>query len=232
MIKLYGFGEKFGLVDASPFVVKVDLFLRVSALTYEPIADFKSLKKSPKEKLPFIEDDGIKIGDSSFILKYLSKKHDIQLDTKLSDEQKATAYLYTKALDDSLYWCLMYSRWVSADTWPLLRLAFFSDLPRVLKFIVPSLVKKNVIKSLHLQGLGRHSHNELLGLTDTLMHSLSDVLAENDYFFGDTISNFDIVAYAHLCQFISVNFDNEFNLLAKKYNNLVNFCQRIEKQFY
>lgn len=32
MIKLHSFGANFGVVDPSPFVVKVDLFLRVTNL--------------------------------------------------------------------------------------------------------------------------------------------------------------------------------------------------------
>lgn len=61
MIKLYGFGQAFGVADASPFVVKVDLFLKLSGIEFEYIGDFNQLKKSPKNKLPFIDDNGKKL---------------------------------------------------------------------------------------------------------------------------------------------------------------------------
>ena len=35
MITLYGFKEGFGLIDASPFVLKVDAFLRMAQLPYQ-----------------------------------------------------------------------------------------------------------------------------------------------------------------------------------------------------
>lgn len=56
MIKLYGFGKRFGVVDGSPFVVKVDLYMRMASIEFEVESDFNAIKKSPKGKLPFIED--------------------------------------------------------------------------------------------------------------------------------------------------------------------------------
>ena len=91
MIKLYGFGKAFGVVDASPFVVKVDLFFRLAEIDFEYISDFNQLKKSPKNKFPFIDDNGTKVGDSAFILKYLTEKYDIKLDVHLDETQKSTS---------------------------------------------------------------------------------------------------------------------------------------------
>lgn len=232
MINLYGFGQSFGVIDASPFVVKVDLFLKLAKLEYTFLADFNHLKKSPKNKLPFIEDAGKKIGDSHLILQYLTQKYDIKLDDFLSAEQKAQAALYTKALDESLYWCLVYSRWVKEDTWPIVRDTFFGELPVPLKWFLPNIIQKDVKKTLVRQGFGRHSEAELLSISDEHFAALSTLLGDKDYFFGEQICSFDTVAYAALCEFISVDFFNNFNQQARKYENLVQYCQRIEKNYY
>jgi len=232
MIKLYGFGQAFGVVDASPFVVKVDLFLKLSGIDFEYIADFNQLKKSPKNKFPFIDDNGTKVGDSAFIFKYLTEKYNIKLDDHLNDVQKARASLYTKALDESLYWCLVYSRWVKEDTWPLLQDAFFSQIPIPFKWIMPSIIRKDVKNTLKRQGYGRHSETELLTIADEHFSALSALLGESDYFFGDKISSFDAIAYAALCEFISVDFFNSFNQQARKYDNLIQYCERIETEYY
>ena len=166
MIKLYGFGKAFGVVDASPFVVKVDLFLKMAQIDCEHMSDFNQLKKSPKHKFPFIDDNGTKVGDSAFILKQLTEKYDIKLDVHLDATQKAQASLYTKALDESLYWCLVYSRWVKDDTWPLLKDAFFSEIPIPFKWIMPNIIRKDVKNTLRRQGYGRHSETELLTIAD------------------------------------------------------------------
>ncbi|WP_206483601.1 glutathione S-transferase family protein [Thalassotalea sp. G2M2-11] len=232
MIKLCGFGSAFGLIDASPFVIKVDLFLKLANIDFEFVGDVNHLKHSPKGKLPYIEDAGEKIADSHFILQYLTKKYHVTLDDHLTSEQKAQATLYTKALEESLYWCLVYSRWVKADTWPVIKATFFNELPVPLKWFIPSLLQKNVKKTLFRQGYGRHSETELLSIADEHFAALATLLGEQPFFFGEQPSSFDAIAYSFLSEFISVDFFNSFNQQARTYTNLVQYCQRIEAQYY
>ncbi|NQY37041.1 MAG: glutathione S-transferase family protein [Alteromonadaceae bacterium] len=232
MIKLYTFGPCFDVMDASPFVVKVDLFLRMANLPYETDADFNHLKISPKGKLPFIEDNDVKIGDSEVIIEYLTQTYGIQLDSFLTAEQKAFAHLTTKSLDENLYWCLVYSRWMRDDTWPIVNETFFGTLPFLFRLFVPNMIRKGVKKNLHGQGIGRHSNEEILEIADKSFTALSTLLADKDYLFGDQVCSFDAAVYSMLCQFISVNFYNEFNALARKYQNLIKYCERIENKFY
>jgi len=232
MIKLYGFGGAFGVLDASPFVVKVDCFLKLAGIEFEYIGDFNNIKKSPKNKLPFIEHNGKKVADSAFIFKYLTEQYDIKIDAHLNEQQKAQAALFSHALDESLYWGLVYSRWIKEDTWPVINEAFFGQLPMPLKWFLPKMIRKGVSKTLKSQGFGRHSETELLTIVDEHFAALSTLLADKDFFFGDKPSSFDAVAYAALCEFISVDFFNSFNQQARKYDNLVQFCQRIEGKYY
>jgi len=232
MIKLNGFGKGFGVVDASPFVIKVDLFLRIAKLPFECESDFKNIKQSPKHKLPFIEDKGLKVGDSAMILQYLTNSYEIHLDDFLTEQQKAQATLISRALDESLYWCLVYSRWLKDDTWPIISDEFFSKIPAPVKWFLPNIIRKDVKKTLHRQGFGRHTESEMLTITDEHFSALSTLLADNAYMFGEKVSSFDAVVYSHLVQFIGVEFTNSFNELARKYDNLVQYCQRIETDYY
>ena len=232
MIKLYGFGKSFGVIDASPFVVKVDLFLRITGLEYKSVNDFGHIKQSPKHKLPFIDDRGLKVGDSSEILQYLTNNYNLTLDDFLSVQEKAQAALYSRALDESLYWCIVFSRWVKDDTWPIISQTFFAKMPAPIKWFLPNVIRKDVKKTLYRQGFGRHSEQELLLIADKHFSALSILLADKNYFFGDNICSFDAVLYSHLIQFILVDFDNSFNQQAKQYDNLVKYCQRIKAKYY
>ena len=65
MIVLYGFGPGFGLPEISPFVTKTEVQLKMAGLAYgkekaRPMA-------SPKGQLPYIDDEGEAIADSTFI---------------------------------------------------------------------------------------------------------------------------------------------------------------------
>ncbi len=236
MITLYGFGKHFNVMDPSPFVVKVDLFMRMANIPYQVKHGAEYLKMSPKSKLPFIDDDGKTIADSTAILSYLTEQYQVTLDAELTPEQKAQAYLITKSLDEGLYWCLVYSRWILDDSWPFTKNAFFSKLPIPLRWLVPSVIRRTVKKNLHGQGVGRHSTEEILAIADKSLQALSTLLADNDFFFGQQHTSFDAVVYSHLCEFISVQFEggfeSKFTQQAKNYPNLVQFCQRIENKFY
>ena len=223
-------------MDASPFVVKVDLFMRMANIPYQVKHGAKYLKMSPKGKLPFIDDGGKVVADSEAILTYLTEQYQVTVDDALTPEQKAQAYLMTKSLDEGLYWCLVYSRWILDESWPFTKHAFFSKLPIPLRWLVPSVIRRTVKKNLHGQGVGRHSPEEILAIADKSLQSLSTLLADKNFFFGQQHTSFDAVVYSHLCEFISVHVENGFESIftkkAKSYQNLVQFCQRIENKFY
>ena len=102
MITLYGSGPNFGLPDASPFVTKAETLLRMSKLPFEK--SLMSFSKAPKGKIPYIEDDGQLLGDSTLIRWHLEKKYGIDFDQGLSAEQLAIAWAFEKMAEDNLYW--------------------------------------------------------------------------------------------------------------------------------
>lgn len=63
MITLYSFGPGFGLPDPSPFVTKAEVLLKMAELPYR--SDTTGFKKAPKGKLPYIDDGGEIISDST-----------------------------------------------------------------------------------------------------------------------------------------------------------------------
>jgi len=232
MIKLFGFGPAFGLVDPSPFVVKVDALLRLSGLPYELVNDFSAFRRAPKGKLPLIEDEGQIIPDSYFIYEYLRDKYQLNIDEHLTKEQQGLAYLLTKSLDENFYWCVVYSRWIREDTWPIVKAALFGSMPLPMRYIVPVIARSGVKSSLQKQGLGRHSEKEILQIFEHSLKSLSDVLGDKNYFFGEKASSFDACAYAFLSALIFADLNNAFNDMAKSYPALVDYCHRFKKEFY
>jgi glutathione S-transferase len=231
MITLYGFGENLGVKDPSPMVLKVETYLRMAGIAFTCENNIENLKKAPKGKLPFINDAGKIVADSQFILEYLKKNH-VDLDEHLSDEEKAQAYLLTKSLDENLYFCLAYSRWMVDDTWKVVKKAFFSDMPPIIKTIVPNMIRKKLKNTLYAQGLGRHSHEEILHITHQSFQALSDILGNKKYFFGEHPCSFDASAYGMLASAIETSINDEFTQMARKHENLVSYCKRIKIQFY
>lgn len=232
MITLYGFGEGFGLVDASPFVLKIDVYLRIAGLEFERKSDIANLRNAPKGKLPYIVEGGKTIADSAFILDYLNSKPGVSLSSGLSPEQRAQAYLIAKSLDENLYWCLLYSRWIREQTWPLTRVTFFGSLPFPMRRVVPFIVRRSVRSAIYKQGLGRHSDSEIQQIFIYSLDSLSVLLGNKSYFFNDKPSVLDVCVFGFLAQFILADIDNDFNDIARRYENLASFCRNIHKRYY
>uniref|UniRef100_UPI0018EDA2F3 glutathione S-transferase N-terminal domain-containing protein n=1 Tax=Aquitalea sp. ASV15 TaxID=2795104 RepID=UPI0018EDA2F3 len=68
MITLYVFGPAFGLPDASPFVIKAEMLLKLSGLPYRKQPG--SMRRAPKGKLPYLDDDDRRVPDSTLIRLY------------------------------------------------------------------------------------------------------------------------------------------------------------------
>lgn len=232
MITLYGFNEAFGLVDASPFVLKIDAYLRMAGLEFERKSSIDNLRSSPKGKLPYIVDNGKTVADSAFILDYLNSKPGVTMYSDLCPEQRAQSYLIAKSLDENLYWCLLYSRWTRDQTWPVIKTTFFGSLPFPMNRLVPTIVRRSVRSALQKQGMGRHSDVEIQQILVNTLDSLSILLGDKSYFMNDKPGVLDACVFGFLAQFILADLDNDFNSIARRYENLSAFCYQIHARFY
>lgn len=232
MITLYGFGTRFGLPDISPFVLKVDAFLRINKLEFNRKNGLPYLRSSPKGKLPVIDDSGKTVADSSFIFEHLIETHKLRIDDWLTEEQKALAYLISKSIDENFYWCLIYGRWISEESWPRVKNELFQRLPLPVRLVIPHVVRKGVKDSLFKHGMGRHTDNEIHDIARKSLQSFSDILGEKPYIFGDQPCSLDATLYGFLAQAILIDMDTSMTRLARSFPRLVSYCERLQAEFY
>jgi glutathione S-transferase len=110
MITLYAFGPLFSLPDPSPFVMKAEILLKMAGLPHK--IDLNGFRTAPKGKLPYINDDGERIADSTFIRSHIERKYKFDFDRGLSAEQRAIAWAFEKMAEDNLYWTVVDARWM------------------------------------------------------------------------------------------------------------------------
>ena len=232
MITLYAFGPAFGVADPSPFVLKTDAFMRINNIEFNSIASAKNFQKAPKGKLPFIKDGDEIICDSFFILKHLKEKHNLKIDDNLSAEQLAQAHFIGKAVEESLYWCIVYFRWIYEKNWPIIKHEFFSKMPFPLKIIVPFFARKSVKNALNGHGLGRHTEEEILTIAKSHLEALSTLIGEKEYCFGDKPCSLDAIVFAFLAEIYLVSLTSPLSELASSYTNLKKYCQRFQAKYY
>src|SRR6266536_5185281 len=89
-IKLFQFPRIFGIPNVSPFCCKLETWLRIAGIPYE-VVDTPDPRKGPKGKLPFIEDAGVRIADTSLIVDHLVMTRGVDPDARLDASQRAIA---------------------------------------------------------------------------------------------------------------------------------------------
>ncbi|MGI9511089.1 MAG: Tom37 metaxin N-terminal-like domain-containing protein, partial [Geminicoccaceae bacterium] len=163
MIKLYQYPPSWGM-NVSPFTLKLETWLKLSGLDYQVIP-VRNPGAAPKGKLPFIEDDdGTRIADSSLIIDHLKRTRKIDPDHELTERQRAEAISLQRLFEDHFYFIQSYSRWIDPVGWETVRPVFFSFLPPGIRGPGAALIRRQVRRALHEEGLGRHSREELYAM--------------------------------------------------------------------
>ena len=230
MITLYTFGPAFGLPDPSPFVTKAEVLLKMAGQPFQ--TDTGSFNKAPKGKLPYIDDDGVRIADSTFIRWHLEKKYGVDFDRGLSAEQRAIAWAFEKMAEDHLYWAVVDARWVDDGNFRKGPVVFFQKVPAPLRPIVIALVRRQVRKSLHAHGLGRHSPDEILRLAVHDVNSIADYLGSKPYFMGAEPTGVDATIFAFVAGALCPHFDTPIRDAAERHDNLRRYVGRMTGRYY
>jgi Glutathione S-transferase N-terminal domain/Glutathione S-transferase, C-terminal domain len=229
MITLYTFGPAFGLPDPSPFVTKAETLIRMAGLPYR--ANTEGFSKAPKRKLPYIDDEGKRIADSTFIRWHIEKKYRFDFDRGLSPEQRATAWAFEKMAEDNLYWALVHARWTSDANFYKGPAQFFRKVPAPLRPVVMALVRRQVRKSLYAQGMGRHSSEEITALATRSIDSIADFLGDKTFFMGPEPVGVDATIFAFLAGTLCPTFDTPIRTAAERRDNLRHYVARMTARF-
>jgi len=230
MITLYTFGPGFGLPDASPFVTKAETLLKMAGLPYR--TDNTGFSKAPKGKLPYIDDDGERIADSTFIRWHIERKYDIDFDRGLDREQRAVAWAFEKLLEDNLYWAVVEARWADKDNFDRGPRQFFLGVPAPVRPLVIAMVRRQTRKTLHAQGMGRHSRAEIVAIATRAIDSVSEYLQKKPFFMGPEPSGVDATIFAFTAGVLSPTFETPLRTAAERHANLARYVGRMTARYF
>ena len=230
MITVYTFGPAFGLVDPSPFVTKALMLLKLAGLVYRE--DTKGFGKAPKGKLPYIDDDGTIVADSTFIRRHIEKKYKFDFDKGLSEEQRGIAWAVEKMCEDHLYWAVVEARWLDDANFERGPATFFKIAPAPIRPVVKMMVRRKVRQNLHGHGLGRHSKEEIAELARRDLDSLAAILGTKPYLMGSTPCGADATVFAFVTGALCTCFETPIRAAAEAHANLVAYRDRFMQQFF
>ena len=193
MLTLYTFGPTPTLPDPSPFVVKALVLMKLSGLPFT--VKTGNLAKAPKGKLPFLDDDGATVADSTFIRLHLETRHGIDFDRGLTPTQRGQAWAFEKLCEDHLYWILVRERWTKDANFDAGPRLFFKRIPAAVRPLIIAVIRRKVRRELWAQGLGRHSEAEIVTLTRRGFGAISDFLADKPFLMGEQPCGADAVVF-------------------------------------
>lgn len=231
MIQLHQYPPMFGIPNPSPFCMKLETWLRMTGLPFE-IVRVVDPRKGPKGKVPWIEDAGRTVADSAFIIDYLKETYGDSLNANLGAGERATSLALQRLIEEHLYWAIAHGRFLDDAVWPSTKTQFLAGFPAPFRPLVGRLVRKTIAKSLHLQGLGRHSQEDLYRLACDDLTALSTTLADKQYFFGEKPTDLDAIAYGFLAQILWAPGPDRVREHLNRTRNLPAFCEKTKRAYY
>ena len=230
MITLFAFGPAFGSPDASPFVTKAHMLLKIAGLDYQ--TNLKGFRKAPKGKQPYIEDEGKIIPDSTFIRMHIEKKYGFDFDAGLDAKTSGAAWAAEKLCEDHLYWVVVNDRWANLENFERGPSSFFDAAPAPLRPIVKRLVRNQVIKASKAHGMGRHSGEEIHALAERGIEALAGMLGDNRYFAGDRVIGADATIFAFIDSMSCPVFDTPVVGMVEERANLKDYRDRMRAEYF
>ena len=231
MIRVHQYAPAFGLPNASPFCMKLETYLRMTGLPHE-LVNSGDVLKAPKRKLPYIEDKGTVVTDTTFIIEHLKRRHGDPLDATLSPQQRACGTAFQRLFEEDLYWALVHTRWATDAGWALTRAAFFGTMAAPLSWLVPGMARRGLLAELRGHGMGRHSAAEIGAIGCRDLTAVADFLDDKPFMLGDKPSSIDATAYAFLANVLWTPVDGPIVRHARDRPTLERYCLRMKARYF
>ena len=226
MITLYGLGEGFGLPEISPYVMKTEVQLKMAGLPYRKLPAMP--QQGPKGQLPFIDDGGVRLGDSTFIRGYLERTYGLDFDEDLTRRERAEAWAVERMLENHLAWFGVHGRWLIPENFAKGPASFFEGAPEVVR----DAALERVRAAVHAMGVSRHTEPEMLALAGRSLVALQVLLADKPYLFGARPCGADATAFGVLCLLASPCFESPLRRQTERFANLMAYVGRMMDLFY
>jgi glutathione S-transferase len=230
MITLYGFGPGFGLPELSPYVTKTEVQLKMAGLDYHK--EQAMPEASPKGQLPYIDDDGELVADSTFIRAHIERKYAVDLDHGFDARARSEAWAIERMIENHFTWTWVHARWILPANFEKGPARLFDRAPEKIRAQLRQDVQGRVAEALRAVGTGRHSGPEIVELGDRSLAALSTLLGDKRYFLGDAPCGLDATAFGSLAGALTPFFCSALRQRAETYASLRAYVDRMMRQYY
>lgn len=184
----------------SPFCLKVHRGLRAAGLRYaRQCADRPDAWShyNVTGQVPVLLVDGEPVADSTRILARIETLGGgtlLPADPRL----RAEALLWEELADTALNGVLVAARWADDRNWPATRDAYFAAMPRVVRAVVPGLLRRRVVRSLVARDVWRRGAEDCWSRFETVLDSLEARAPAAGFWSGDRVGVADVALFGQL----------------------------------
>jgi len=199
-IQLYQFGPLGDQESASPFCVKVRNAMRYKRIGFDTInatSPGQVRKLNPRGKLPVVIDGGLKLADSTDIIRHLEERHPEPRLYPQEPRTRAMALMIEDWADESLYWHVVYERWQVPEQFARFAEVVFSPVPAAMRPMVRMFFGRQTRGQLRGQGLGRLGLDEQREKFRAALDWL-EVMIDGQFLCGGELSIADVAVAAQV----------------------------------
>lgn len=229
-LELFQFPRRFGIPNLSPYCCKLETWLRIASIPYA-VVDTPDPRKGPMGKVPFIEDAGVRIGDSSLIVDHLMRTRGVDPDARLDASQRAIALLVQRTLEEHYAFVILYTHFIRAEGWRHTR-ATFDAVPAFVRPLVAGMVRGRMRKLLWTQGVLRHSDEDIIEAALRDWRAVLQVMSEGPFFFGDRPTGVDAIVFGVLATSLLTPIESPIRDFLRSQPACVAYADRMRARFF
>lgn len=229
-ITLFQFPRMLGVPNLSPFCCKLETWLRIARIPYEVI-ETTDPRKGPKRKVPFIEDAGVRIGDSSIIVDHLIRTRGVNPDARLDARRRSVALLVQRTLEEHYAFVIAYTHLLRAEGERHTG-ARFDAVPALARPFVVRAVRGQLEKILHYQGLSRHTHEEIVEFAIRDWRAVLNMMSDGPFFFGDEPTSVDAIVFGTLATTVLTPIESPVRDFLRSQSACMTYAHRMLSRFF
>lgn len=229
-LTLYATRPGFGLPDTSPFVLKTEVQLKMAGIAYEKVSAIPP--QAPNGKLPYIDDHGHLVSDSTFIRAHLERAYGMDLDHGLDARRLAECWAIERMLEDHLYFAIVWFRWIDPVNFAKGPAQFANSFPELERAARREAMQAQKQADLRGQGIGRHTPERIATLGERSIDALAQLLGDQPHLMGDVACGIDATAFAMLASAATPFFDTPLRRAIEARPNLSAYVARMMDRYY
>jgi glutathione S-transferase len=230
-LRVFTFSPDWGLPSAGPFAIKLLAWLEIAGIPYEQVIE-DNPNKGPKGKNPWIELDGEFIGDSEIIIELLSQRYGIDVDARLSKEQKAIGLAWRRTFEEHFHQVLEWELFEHPAGAAYMRRSLTAKMPPVIGPVVYSMLQSHLKKQLYARGVARHTPKVIEAKGRADVDALADFLGDRPFLLADQATVADTAVFGLLAPMAYWPMETPVASYAKSVRTIASYCDRMRHRCF